>query len=80
MKKNANTVNYKERDLTETQKKLKEHGYRVDNNKAGLGFTPNTPVKISSKAKNVSAQHISVSVEKSQTSLNKPFEHQSSIS
>ncbi|KAM1006757.1 hypothetical protein COP2_003555 [Malus domestica] len=54
-KKNANTVNDKERDLIETQKKLKEHGCRVDNNKAGLGFTPSTPVKISSKAKNVSA-------------------------
>ncbi|KAM2613714.1 hypothetical protein TB2_028421 [Malus domestica] len=59
----SNTVNNKERDLTETQKKLKEHGYGVDNNKAGLGFTPNAPVKISSKAKNASTQHISVSIE-----------------
>ncbi|KAM2685925.1 hypothetical protein EV2_008880 [Malus domestica] len=45
--------NDKERDLTETQKKLKKHGYGVDNNKAGLGFTPNAPVKISSKVKNL---------------------------
>ncbi|KAM2312503.1 hypothetical protein ACFXTH_022898 [Malus domestica] len=46
-KKVSNTVNNKERDLTETQKKLKKHGYEVNNNKAGLGFTPNAPVKIS---------------------------------
>ncbi|KAM2207670.1 hypothetical protein ACFXTI_023758 [Malus domestica] len=62
-KKVSNTVNNKERDLTETQKKLKKHGYGVDNNKAGLGFTSNAPVKISSKAKNASTQHISVSIE-----------------
>ncbi|KAM2448871.1 hypothetical protein PS1_019021 [Malus domestica] len=62
-KKVSNTVNNKERDLIETQKKLKKHGYRVNNNKAGLGFTPNAPVKISSKAKNASTQHISVSIE-----------------
>ncbi|KAM1815098.1 hypothetical protein ACFX11_028685 [Malus domestica] len=62
-KKVSNTVNNKERDLTETQKKLKKHGYGVNNNKAGLGFTPNAPVKISSKAKNASTQHISVSIE-----------------
>ncbi|KAM1027503.1 hypothetical protein ACFX2A_041255 [Malus domestica] len=62
-KKVSNTVNNKEHDLIETQKKLKKHGYGVDNNKAGLGFTPNAPVKISSKAKNASTQHISVSIE-----------------
>ncbi|KAM2475424.1 hypothetical protein PS1_008023 [Malus domestica] len=62
-KKVSNTINNKERDLTETQKKLKKHGYGVDNNKAGVGFTPNAPVKISSKAKNASTQHISVSIE-----------------
>ena len=60
--KGSDTVNNKERDLTETQKRLREHGYGVDNGKAGIGFTPNAPVKISSKAKNASAQHISVSV------------------
>ncbi|KAM1286388.1 hypothetical protein ACFX2J_000452 [Malus domestica] len=60
--KDLNTVKDNERDLTKTQKKLKEHGYRVNNNKAGLGFTPNAPVKISSKVKTASAQHISVSV------------------
>ncbi|KAM1935762.1 hypothetical protein ACFX15_019768 [Malus domestica] len=59
----SDTVNNKERDLTETQKRLKKHGYGVDNNKAGLGFTPTAPVKISSKAKNASTQHISVSIE-----------------
>ncbi|KAM2622765.1 hypothetical protein TB2_027354 [Malus domestica] len=62
-KNNANTVNDKERNLTKTQKKLKEHGYGVDNIKVGLGFTPNTLVKISSKAKSTSAQYISMSVE-----------------
>ncbi|KAM1104715.1 hypothetical protein ACFX13_013338 [Malus domestica] len=62
-KKVSNTVNNKERDLTETQNKLKKHGYGVNHKKAGLGFTPNTPVKISSKAKNASTQHISVSIE-----------------
>ncbi|KAM2876460.1 hypothetical protein COP2_019453 [Malus domestica] len=65
-RKNANTINHKKHDLTETQKKLKEHGYRVDNNKAKLGFTPNALVMISSKAKNVSAQHISMRVEQDQ--------------
>ncbi|KAM0964115.1 hypothetical protein TB2_022688 [Malus domestica] len=53
-KKVSNTINSKECDLTKTKKKLKKHGYGVNNNKAGLGFTPNAPVKISSKAKNVS--------------------------
>ncbi|KAM2564752.1 hypothetical protein TB2_013012 [Malus domestica] len=61
-KKDLNTIKNNERDLTKTQKKLEEHGYGVNNNKAGLGFTPNAPVKISSKAKNASAQHISVSI------------------
>ncbi|KAM1243275.1 hypothetical protein ACFX2G_035556 [Malus domestica] len=65
-KKVSNTVNNKERDLTETQKKLKKHGYGVNNNKAGLGFTPNAPVKISSQPKNASTQHISVSIEQDQ--------------
>ncbi|KAM1219927.1 hypothetical protein ACFX2G_047937 [Malus domestica] len=65
-KKVSNTVNNKERDLTETQKKLKKHGYGVNNNKAGLGFTLNAPVKISSQAKNASTQHISVSIEQDQ--------------
>ncbi|KAM1690712.1 hypothetical protein ACFXTN_029594 [Malus domestica] len=46
-KKVSNTINNKERDLTETQKKLKKHGYGVNNNKAGLGFAPNAPMKIS---------------------------------
>ena len=58
-KKVSDTVNNKERDLTKTQKRLKEHGYGVDNGKEGIGFTPNAPMKISSKAKNASAQHIS---------------------
>ena len=38
-KKVSNTVNDKERDLIETQKKLKKHGYGIDNNKARLRFT-----------------------------------------
>ncbi|KAM1673324.1 hypothetical protein FF1_041584 [Malus domestica] len=54
-KKVSNTVNDKKRDLTKTQNKLKEHGYGVDNNKDGLGFMPNAPVKISSKAEDASA-------------------------
>ncbi|KAM1212301.1 hypothetical protein ACFX2G_003942 [Malus domestica] len=61
-KKGLNTVKDNKRDLTKTQKKLEEHGYGVNNNKAGLGFTPNAPVKIASKTKNASAQHISVSI------------------
>ncbi|KAM2731759.1 hypothetical protein EV2_035390 [Malus domestica] len=61
-KKDLNTIKDNERDLTKTQKKLEEHGYGVNNNKAGLGFTPNAPMKISSKVKNASAQHISVSI------------------
>ncbi|KAB2635364.1 hypothetical protein D8674_025898 [Pyrus ussuriensis x Pyrus communis] len=43
-KKVSNTVNDEECNLTKTQKKLKEYGYGVDNNKAGLGFTPNAPI------------------------------------
>ncbi|KAM1794419.1 hypothetical protein ACFX11_034898 [Malus domestica] len=65
-KKVSNTVNDKEHNLTKTQKKLKEHGYGVDNNKVGLGFTPNAPVKILSKTKNANTQHISMSVEQNQ--------------
>ncbi|KAM2246585.1 hypothetical protein ACFXTI_007390 [Malus domestica] len=61
-KKDSNTVKDNKRDLTKTQKKLEENGYGVNNHKARLGFTPNAPVKISSKAKNASAQHISVSI------------------
>ena len=61
-KKGSYTVSNKERGLTKSQKRLKECGYGVDNGKAGIGFTPNGPVKISSKAKNASTQHISVSV------------------
>ncbi|KAM2386121.1 hypothetical protein ACFX1X_038632 [Malus domestica] len=61
-KNDLNTVKDNKRDFTKTQKKLEEHGYGVNNNKAGLGFTPNAPMKISSKAKNASAQHISTSV------------------
>ena len=65
-KNNANTVNNKERDLTQTQKKLNKHGYGVDNNKSGLGFTPNTPVKISRKTKNDNDQHINVNIKQNQ--------------
>ncbi|KAM1024584.1 hypothetical protein EV2_038916 [Malus domestica] len=65
-KKVSNIVNNKERDLTETQKKLKKHDYRVNNDKARLGFIPNAPVKISSKAKNASTQHINVSIKQDQ--------------
>ncbi|KAM2661039.1 hypothetical protein EV2_023392 [Malus domestica] len=61
-KKDLNTIKDNKRDLTKTQKKLEEHGYGVNNNKARLGFTPNAPVKISNKAKNASAQHTSVSI------------------
>ncbi|KAM1594417.1 hypothetical protein ACFX10_000832 [Malus domestica] len=61
-KNDLNTVKDNERDLTKTQKRLEKHGYGVSNNKAGLGFTPNAPVNISSKAKNASAQHISVRI------------------
>ncbi|CAL9000663.1 unnamed protein product, partial [Prunus brigantina] len=48
--------------LSETQKKLKEQGYTIDSARAGLGFTPVAPVKISvrRKEKRAEAQHISV--------------------
>ncbi|KAM2307782.1 hypothetical protein TB1_029208 [Malus domestica] len=62
----SKTVNNKEHNLTKTKKKLNEHGYGVNNNKVGLCFTPNAPMKISSTAKNASTQHISVSVEQNQ--------------
>ncbi|KAM1754932.1 hypothetical protein ACFX12_007326 [Malus domestica] len=45
-KKDLNTIKDNERDLTKTQKKLEEHGYGVNNNKAGLGFTPNAPTSV----------------------------------
>ncbi|KAM1067050.1 hypothetical protein ACFX2B_022138 [Malus domestica] len=75
----SNTINDKACDLFETQKKLNEHGYRVDNNKAGLSFTPNTPVKILSKTKTVSTQHISVSIKQDQEKPKPTLELQSSI-
>ncbi|KAM2268721.1 hypothetical protein ACFX1S_046804 [Malus domestica] len=65
-KKVLDTVNDKDHDIIETQKKLEEHDYGVGNNIARLGFTPNAPVKISSKAKNASAQHISLRIEQDQ--------------
>ncbi|XP_008229457.1 PREDICTED: uncharacterized protein LOC103328826 [Prunus mume] len=48
--------------LSETQKMLKEQGYTIDSARAGLGFTPVVPVKISvrRKEKKAEAQHISV--------------------
>ncbi|CAL2246945.1 unnamed protein product [Prunus armeniaca] len=50
--------------LTKTQKKLKEQGYVIDSARASLGFTPITPIKISTrrKEKKADAQHISVEV------------------
>ncbi|CAL2238575.1 unnamed protein product [Prunus armeniaca] len=50
--------------LNETQKKLKKQGYVIDLARAGLGFTPIAPVKISArrKEKKADAQHISIEV------------------
>ncbi|KAI5338030.1 hypothetical protein L3X38_017301 [Prunus dulcis] len=50
--------------LSETQKKLKEQGYTIDSARAGLGFTPVAPFKISArrKEKKAEGQHISVKV------------------
>ncbi|KAM1705798.1 hypothetical protein ACFX2K_028029 [Malus domestica] len=72
-KKVLDTVNDKDHDITETQKKLEEQDYEVDNNIARLGFTPNAPVKISSKAKNASAQHISLKIEQDQEEPQPPL-------
>ncbi|CAL8168229.1 unnamed protein product [Prunus armeniaca] len=51
-------------DLNETQKKLKDKGYTIDSARASLGFTPITPINISTmrKEKKVDVQHISVKV------------------
>ena len=38
-------------DLNETQKKLKQQGYVVKPSRAGLGFVPFEPIKISAKTK-----------------------------
>ena len=48
--------------LNETQKKLKQQGYAVQPSKAGLGFVPFEPIKISVKTKKIKAstQHITI--------------------
>ena len=48
--------------LNETQKKLKQQGYAVKPSRAGLGFVPFKPIKISTKTKKTktSTQHIIV--------------------
>ncbi|CAL9011784.1 unnamed protein product [Prunus brigantina] len=57
--------------LTKTQKKLKEQGYVIDSARAGLGFTPITPIKFSirRKEKKADTQHISVEVVKEEEEL-----------
>ena len=48
--------------LNESQKKLKQQGYAVKPSRAGLGFVPFEPIKISAKTKKTKAstQHITV--------------------
>ncbi|CAL2256853.1 unnamed protein product [Prunus armeniaca] len=59
---NPDVTGGRKHGLSETQKKLKEQGYTIDSARAGLGFTPVAPVKISArrKEKKAEAQHISV--------------------
>lgn len=48
-KKNLGIIRERRRDLTETQKKLKERGYGVELTKVGLDFIPVAPIKILGK-------------------------------
>ncbi|GMY33246.1 hypothetical protein FCV25MIE_28488 [Fagus crenata] len=43
----------KDRDLTKTQKMLKAQGYGVEKSKAGIGYTPSTPIHIPIQKTNV---------------------------
>ncbi|CAL8991155.1 unnamed protein product, partial [Prunus brigantina] len=59
---NPDVTGERKHGLSETQKKLKGQGYTIDSARAGLGFTPVAPVKISARRKEnkAEAQHISV--------------------
>ncbi|KAI5335402.1 hypothetical protein L3X38_025535 [Prunus dulcis] len=59
---NPDVTRERTQGLSETQKKLKEQSYTIDSARAGLGFTPIAPVKISArrKEKKADAQQISV--------------------
>ena len=60
--------------LNETQKKLKQQGYAVQPSRAGLGFVPFEPIKISVKTKKIKAstQHITVEDMEKSSGLNSP--------
>ncbi|CAL2271127.1 unnamed protein product [Prunus armeniaca] len=53
---NPDVTGERKHGLSETQKKLKEQGYTIDSAKAGLGFTPVAPVKISARRKEKKAE------------------------
>ena len=56
------TTGEKMHGLNETQKKLKQQEYAIKPSRAGLGFVPFEPIKISAKTKKTKAstQHITV--------------------
>ena len=60
--------------LNETQKKLKQQGYAVQPSRAGLGFVPFEPIKISVKNKKIKAstQHITVEDMEESSGSNSP--------
>ena len=60
--------------LNETQKKLKQQGYAVQPSRAGLGFVPFEPIKISAKTKKtkVSTQHITIEEMEESNGSNSP--------
>ena len=60
--------------LNKTQKKLKQQGYAVKHSRAGFGFVPFKPIKISSKTKKTKAstQHIIVKDMEESSGSNSP--------
>ena len=68
------TTGEKMHDLNETRKKLKQQGYVVKPSRAGLGFVPFEPIKISAKTKKTKAntQHITVEDMEESSGSNSP--------
>ena len=60
--------------LNKTQKKLKQQGYAVKHSRAGFGFVPFEPIKISANTKNTKAntQHITVENMEESSGSNSP--------
>ncbi|RVW52984.1 hypothetical protein CK203_072696 [Vitis vinifera] len=65
--------------LNESQKKLKQQGYAVKPSRAGLGFVPFEPIKISAKTKKTKASTQHITVEDMEESCGSNSPHRISI-